>query len=719
MIVLLAFHDAALGARIAGRLLAAGVPADAIAPGPAVLAAVRALAPSAVLTDAARDDPDGPWLTQLLRGTDVATLLVAEGVLADTARADGFARVVAPTDPDLAGVLDRAATHGPPPSNLFYRALLDTAREMFALVDADVRLLFVSPALAAQAGVPAEALLGRTPIPFVHPDDAARGALTLERLCSTPGARAHGEIRLRCVGGYRTFDTYGQNRLDEPYLGAVVLAARDVTERRAAEDARSTSEGRLRALVDALPDSIARIHRHGAYLDVKTPDGYRAGAEHARAERSVFDALPAPLARQAMGATLDALASGAVQTFEFEVEPDAPGFAPGPANGSANGAAREAGPGIREARVVPSGPDEVIAVVRDVTRERRAAERETAREVQFRALFQASPDAILVASPDGDVLDANAAAERLYGQPASALVGQRLLHLAAPPSQATFPARFAALATRARTFDEWTAAGADGREVPVEVRAARVVYEGRDALLLHLRDAAERIAREAALRNLTQRLEAVREDERARIAREVHDVLGQALTALRMDAVGLERSEHGAAPAARERLGRMKALIDETIGTVRRIATELRPGILDDLGLAAALDWQARDFQRRTGLDVRVEADEAAPYPERDRATALFRIFQELLTNVARHANARRVSARLVRERGALVLTVEDDGVGLPPEAERRTGHLGLLGIRERVRPFGGAVAFETPAGGGTRVVVRVPEATGDGAPAP
>lgn len=210
------------------------------------------------------------------------------------------------------------------------------------------------------------------------------------------------------------------------------------------------------------------------------------------------------------------------------------------------------------------------------------------------------------------------------------------------------------------------------------------------------------------LRDLALHLQSIREEERTRISREVHDVLGQALTALRMELAWIER----ALPAddtLHERITAMKQLIDATIQTVRRIASDLRPGILDDLGLAAALEWQAQQFETRTGIPCTFTDRTTMPDLDRDRATAIFRIFQEILTNAARHAAASHVDIVLAESDGMLILEVQDNGRGISPEDLESKRTLGILGMRERVLPWHGSVRLDGAPGRGTRVTVTLP----------
>jgi signal transduction histidine kinase len=161
--------------------------------------------------------------------------------------------------------------------------------------------------------------------------------------------------------------------------------------------------------------------------------------------------------------------------------------------------------------------------------------------------------------------------------------------------------------------------------------------------------------------------------------------------------------------ALREKTQTMGRAVDETVQTVRAIATQLRPGLLDDLGLAAAIEWQAADFQKRSGIRCTATLPEEDPPVGRDQATALFRIFQEILTNVARHAQAGKVWVHLGEEHHAVVLEVEDDGVGISAAQLTERHSLGLLGMRERAAAFGGAVEINGVPGQGTTVIVRLP----------
>ncbi len=216
-------------------------------------------------------------------------------------------------------------------------------------------------------------------------------------------------------------------------------------------------------------------------------------------------------------------------------------------------------------------------------------------------------------------------------------------------------------------------------------------------------------ASEEKLRALASHLQSVREEERIHIAREIHDELGQALTGLKFDINALLKGGCDTQSLADKTQG-LAHQIDRIINSVRRIASGLRPEVLDEIGLSAAVEWQAREFSRRTGVRCTVDISPGFSDPDKERSTALFRIFQELLTNVARHANATKVTVHLA-DGHALNLKVEDNGRGIQDQEFESPKSLGLLGLRERALAFGGSIEVRGQEGKGTAVSVSIPHA--------
>ena len=201
----------------------------------------------------------------------------------------------------------------------------------------------------------------------------------------------------------------------------------------------------------------------------------------------------------------------------------------------------------------------------------------------------------------------------------------------------------------------------------------------------------------------------VREQEKARIARELHDELGQALTGLKMDLEEIVAQLEPRQTDALDRAQAMRSLLDSTVSSVRRIATELRPLMLDDLGLIATIEWLVGDFAGRTGVEIELELPGSELAVEPDLSTALFRVLQESLTNVARHAGASRAEVRLSRSDSDIRLQVQDNGHGIDPDRAGKGRTFGLLGMRERATMVGGELVIDSTPGAGTSIVMIVP----------
>jgi signal transduction histidine kinase len=262
----------------------------------------------------------------------------------------------------------------------------------------------------------------------------------------------------------------------------------------------------------------------------------------------------------------------------------------------------------------------------------------------------------------------------------------------------------------------------DGSRVVVDIVHVPVsLPAGQRAIFAIYRDITERKRAEEQLnatseqlRALSASLQAAREEEGTRIAREIHDELGGALTSLKwelesFDKVISESRDQSQLQVLRGKIEAMLTLSGTTISAVRRISSELRPSVLDDLGLAEAIEWQARQFQARTGIICHCKCSVEDIDLNQEQSTAVFRIFQEALTNILRHAQATRVDVAMKKEAGEFVLTISDNGRGITEGDKSRLQSLGLLGMRERAHLIGGEIDITGVEGKGTVVTVRVP----------
>ena len=362
-----------------------------------------------------------------------------------------------------------------------------------------------------------------------------------------------------------------------------------------------------------------------------------------------------------------------------------------------------------------------------------AASRDGARMM---GIIRSSMEAIITIDEAQNIVIFNPTAERVFGIPAAQAIGTPLARFIPQrfrDAHARHVALFGVTGVSERQMGHRPVlfgVRANGDEFPLEASISQIREDAGKLYTVMLRDVTERVKAEDALRQsreelrrLSANLQSVREEEKTRIARELHDDLGQQLTALKMDLSALDHAlNHGSNPSghaeavAAARLGGMLRAVDSTVASLRRIAADLRPVMLDDLGLVPAIDWLANDFTNRYGIEVerRIEAHDAAF--TKDAATALFRIVQEALTNVARHADASVVDLALHVANEQYVLRIADNGRGADRHTDLNAGahpgedkSFGLIGVRERVHMLGGAVQIDTAANEGFALTVTFP----------
>jgi PAS domain S-box-containing protein len=496
-------------------------------------------------------------------------------------------------------------------------------------------------------------------------------------------------------------------------VSAVALELASVIRRRTAEEARQESDAMLDSLFEFAPDAVLAVDADGrivrANAQAEATFGYR---------RDELDGQP-----------VEVLVPERLRTVHREhragfVEALLP---------------RRMGAGLRlhglrkdgtefpvdiSLTPVDVGPRRIVmAVARDMT-ERREAQR------RFRRLLESAPDAVLIVASDGRIVTVNGRAEQLFGRARSELIGSLLEELVPPSQRAAHRAGFTSYFAQPRVLHlggsgrQIFGLGKDGHEFPIEldlspleteaglmaIAAIRDITERRrmererDALLAELGSGRER------LRALSMRLLEAQEQERRTIARELHDEIGQALTAVRIDLQTLEDTVDDAArPLVESALAVTRCLVTQA----RDMSLDLRPSLLDDLGLTAALRWYLERHQQRLGGSATLVDDLADLRLPAPLETACFRVAQDALTNVARHAGAQSVRVELRRVDGEVELTVRDDGTGFDVEAARRRAvsgqSMGLLGMEERVMLAGGRLVVDSHPGRGTEVRVRLP----------
>jgi PAS domain S-box-containing protein len=347
-----------------------------------------------------------------------------------------------------------------------------------------------------------------------------------------------------------------------------------------------------------------------------------------------------------------------------------------------------------------------------------------ATDARLDAVVDSAMDAIVTVDEAQKIVQFNRAAEQLFLCPRAEALGASLERFLPQRYRAAHKGhveQFGRTGTTSRRMGDMTtlwALRADGTEIPIEASISQATDGERRYFTVILRDITRRKEYEEALqrsqrelRELSARVLEAREEEKTHIARELHDELGQMLTALKIDLAELRRRlPPGDAETVKMADG-MNTLLDQTVSATRRISADLRPLMLDDLGLADAAGWLVQEFAKRSGVacDVRLpEGDTLAAAPK-GVATAVYRALQESLTNIARHSGARQAWIRLSVEDGEIRLEVEDDGRGIAPADLAKARSLGLKGMRERFTFIGGALEIGAAPRGGTRLRIRAP----------
>jgi PAS domain S-box-containing protein len=340
---------------------------------------------------------------------------------------------------------------------------------------------------------------------------------------------------------------------------------------------------------------------------------------------------------------------------------------------------------------------------------------------QLNALISSAMDAVVCIDAQHNITLFNASAEAMFGIQKKDAIG-RPLNLLIPQRFHTrhgaYIAGFGSTGSSSRRMGQQkvlVGLRANGEEFPIEASISRAQVKDEVVYSVILRDVTERVQASLALEHAKEELQLfsrsairAREDEKTRVSRELHDELGQKLTALKMDLSFLDASTAELTPKQTEALQRMRKLVDETVANTRRIASNLRPLMLDDLGLCAALEWQLQQFLQRNPMRHSLELCAGLDQLPPDTATHVFRIVQEGLNNVAKHARATEVSIALKTTPDCVDISIVDNGIGMQKTPRKNGDQLGLLGIRERAYAQSGSLIIEPAVGGGVALRARL-----------
>ena len=353
-------------------------------------------------------------------------------------------------------------------------------------------------------------------------------------------------------------------------------------------------------------------------------------------------------------------------------------------------------------------------ILRDVTQRIHAEHEQTRLAARLAGLLDSAMDGIITIDEGQRIVLYNRAAEKIFGWTSTEVMGEPLAKLLPQRFKAGHDEhvrQFGATGVTSRRMGDGTVIHGrrkSGEEFPLDASISQLDTAEGKLFSVILRDVTERVRAQEELAAFAAEASNIREQEKTRVARELHDELAQSLAALKMDAMWLRDNLAADASTLSAKLADMLSMLDGSVAATRRIAADLRPLMLDDLGLVPAIEWLAQNFTQRTGVPCALELADDLDLPE-PYATGVFRMVQESLANVAKHARATGVRVGVAAARDEVTLWVVDDGVGFRTDAPRKLNSLGLAGLRERAQLLKGAVSIDSAPGRGTKVEAKIP----------
>ncbi len=583
-------------------------------------------------------------------------------------------------------------------------AIFEGSHDAVFISDGDSRFVAVNKAASDLTGYSREQLLKmRIPDLHDHPDLHAYERFHQAIL---DGENILSEAKVLRSDGAKVDTEFNNKRISVAGSLYIHTTARDITERKRAEDALRQSEEKFRNLFNNAEvgmfitrlDGSEVVEFNQKYLNIL---GYTSEEVRSKSSKSVW------ADRSERDRMVELLkARGQVTDFECGIL-------------NKQGEVRRCITSLRLNR--DTGILE--GSIQDITERKRAEEALRVSEEHFSKLFQSSPDSILLTElKSGNVMQVNKSFEKYSGYSRDEVLGRSVLELNmyGPTDRQRF---LSMLQGQGRVRDiEFHLRNKEGQELLMSASAELIDIAREPCAITILHDITERkraeerlLASQEQLHLLARHLQSVREEERKHLSQEFHDQLGQLLTALKMDLSMLHRS---IADPGKE-LSRtviaigietMQAMIDRAIGIIREIMSELRPEMLDQLGIIPTLEWEAERFRRHSGLSCTFNSEVQEMVLDPKQSIALYRIFQEALTNVARHAKATSVDVALRKESNGCALEIKDNGIGMAADAEEKAYSFGVIGMRERALMFGGSLEIRGIEGKGTTVLVRIPD---------
>lgn len=584
------------------------------------------------------------------------------------------------------------------------RTIIRSEPQCIKLLDKNGILLDMNPAgLAMIEADSLEQVKGRTVLSVI--DETYRQPfrdLTISVFNDKPGNLLFSITGLK--GTRRWLETHAVPMKDaEGKILALLGVTLDVTARKLAEEELRKNEEKYRTLVEQAVDAIALYDATGKILDVNTGSVNLLGYSKPELMKMSLSDILTKEEIESKPVRYDVLQQGESTIKQRHMR-------------------RKDGSVVEtevRSQQLPDG--RFLSVIRDLT-ERIKAQQQIEEEKKLSdKLIDGLPGVFYWYDENGRFLRWNRQFEIVSGYTPKELSGKRLDDFFEGADRQIITENISRVFAEGAGDAEADFISRDKIKHPYYFKSVRIIYNNRPCLLGTGIDISDRkkaeqdlAATNESLRKLTAHLQHIREEERSHIAREIHDELGQQLTVLKMDISWLNKKIDVKEEKVKERLRDLISMVDNTVKSVRKISSELRPSMLDDLGLPAALEWQGQEFEKRFGIQVKFRIQAGDYKLPNNISITLFRIFQEGLTNIARHSEATGVSVSLKIEQDHLLLTIQDNGKGFVVHDIVNKKTLGILGMRERISLIKGAFSLESAPGKGTKIKVTVPVSGND-----
>ncbi len=599
-------------------------------------------------------------------------------------------------EPEKLNVLVKEKTLQLAASEKYFRSLIEKSSDAIVLLSDQGKVLYQSASTERISGYSLQEIQMLDGIELIHPDDRENDSAVFAQLIMLPGATLNRTHRFRHKGGHYIWveGTY-TNLLGDDNVKAIVYNYHDITQRVDSEHKVMTVYKEKETTLNRINDSVVSVDNEWRYTFLNDA----ALATHPEGREKTLGKVLWDVHPKMKGTVIWDRYHEAMQTrkvIELESQYGAPDV-------------------WYFAKVYPSA-DGLTIFYNNITERKKAEGRIASEKFLSESIINSLPGIFYLYDRTGKFMRWNKNFEVVSGYGAEEIDNMHPLDffyddekkLLQEKIEKVFSSGVAEVTANFYTREK--------KKIPYYFNGYRANFNGIDYLIGMGIDITRLVEVENKLRTrteeieeLTAHLEGVREEERTRIAREIHDELGQQLTGLKMDASWIGKRIKTEDRSIHEKLFTMISLIDETVKTVRRIASELRPGILDDLGLIPALEWQSQEFKKRTGVQSEFNTHLNDFHPERNLATNIFRVYQEALTNIARHANATSVESVLEQKGNFIWLTIKDNGEGFDLNSVRTKNSLGLIGMKERARMFHGELIIERNNPRGTIIILKTP----------